>query len=178
MDAVRKKSLAPEFRKFMPLFAALDGPILDAPCGCGRHSISLQESGCQVVCADIDDRALEQLACSNRTFTEAGQHHLEIYKKDLINADWPFEEACFSGALNVHLYEQKLIRNIAFSLASGGLLYMETIANRKGNFHQLPDEGEIRSILADTFDFRYLKESHAGPADSRKVTVRMLAQKI
>lgn len=162
----------------MPLFAALGGPILDAPCGYGRHALSLQELGCRVVCADIDEKALEKLTCFNKMFAETGQRPLELYTIDLINTDWPFEAARFSGALNIHFYEKELIRKIAFSLTSRGLFYIETIANRKGNFYQLPNEGEIRDILADTFEFLYLKECHAGPTDSRKVTVRMLAQKI
>jgi SAM-dependent methyltransferase len=178
MYATSERSLAPEFRKFMPLFAALDGPILDAPCGYGRHAPSLQELGCRITCADIDDKALEQLACFNKIFAEAGQKQLELYKVDLVNGDWPFEEARFSGALNVHFYESKLITNIAYSLASDGLLYIETIANRKGNFLQLPKAGEIQNLLADTFEFLHLKESHAGPINSGKVTVRMLARRI
>jgi SAM-dependent methyltransferase len=178
MDASSERSLAPEFRKFMPLFAALDGPILDAPCGYGRHALSLQELGCRITCADIDDRALQQLACFNKIFAEAGRKYLELFKVDLVNGDWPFKEAQFSGALNVHFYESKLLTNIAYSLKSGGLLYIETIANRKGNFVQLPKAGEIRNLLADTFEFLLLKESHAGPTNSGKVTVRMLARKI
>jgi SAM-dependent methyltransferase len=178
MDARQEKSLAPEFRKFMPLFAALDGPILDAPCGYGRHALALQELGCRITCADIDDKALEQLACFNKIFAEAGQKHLEIFKVDVINGDWPFEEAQFSGALNVHFYETKLITKIAGSLVSDGLFYIETIANRKGNYMQLPKAGEIRNLLADTFEFLYLKESRAGPTNSGKVTVRMLARRI
>jgi SAM-dependent methyltransferase len=162
----------------MPLFAALDGPILDAPCGYGRHALCLQELGCRITCADIDDKALKQLACSNKIFAEAGQKHLELFKVDLVNGEWPFEEAQFSGALNVHFYASKLITNIAFSLAPDGLLYIETIANRKGNFMELPKAGEIRNLLADTFEFLHLKESHAGPTNSGKVTVRMLARRI
>jgi SAM-dependent methyltransferase len=178
METRSERSLAPEFRKFMPLFAALDGPILDAPCGYGRHAFSLQELGCRITCADIDDRALEQLAWFNKTLAEAGQKHLELLKVDLVNGDWPFKEAQFSGALNVHFYESKLITNMAYSLVSGGLLYIETIASRGGNFMQLPKAGLIRNLLADTFEFILLKESHAGPTNSGKVTVRMLARKI
>lgn len=178
MDARSKRSLAPEFRKFMPLFAALDGPILDAPCGYGRHALSLQELGCRVTCADIDDKALKQLACFNETIAGAGQKHLELFKVDLVNGDWPFEEAEFSGALNVHFHDSKLISNIAYSLVPGGLLYIETIANRKGNFMQLPKASEIQSLLAGTFEFLHLKESHAGPINSGKVTARMLARRI
>jgi hypothetical protein len=89
----------------------------------------------------------EQLACFNKIIAEAGQKHLELFKVDLVNGDWPFEEAQFSGALNVHFYESKLITNIAYSLASDGLLYIETIANRKGNFVGLPKAGEIRIFL-------------------------------
>jgi SAM-dependent methyltransferase len=162
----------------MPLFAALDGPILDAPCGDGRHALSLRELGCRITCADIDDRALKQLACFNKTIAEAGQKHLELLRIDLVNGDWPFKEAQFSGALNVHFYESKLLTNIAYSLVSDGLLYIETIANRRGNFMQLPEAGEVRNLLADTFEFLFLKESHAGPTNSGKVTVRMLARKI
>jgi SAM-dependent methyltransferase len=178
MDARSERSLAPEFRKFMPFFAALDGPILDAPCGYGRHALSLQELGCRITCVDIDDRALEQLACFNKIFAEAEQKHLELFKADLISGDWPFEEAQFSGALNVHFFESKLITNMAYSLVSNGLLYIETIANRRGNFMQLPKAGEVRNLLADTFEFLLLQESHAGPTNSGKVTVRMLARKI
>jgi SAM-dependent methyltransferase len=177
MDARSKRSLAPEFKKAIPLFAALEGPILDAPCGYGRHALSLQELGCRVTCADIDDKALEQLACFNKIIADAGQKHLLLLRADLVDGDWPFEEAQFSGALNVHFHDSKLITNIAYSLKSDGLFYLETIANRKGNFLQLPRTGEIRTLLADTFEFLYLKESHAGPTNSGKVTVRMLARK-
>lgn len=162
----------------MPFFARLNGLILDAPCGYGRHALSLQDLGCRIVCADIDDKVLEQLARFDKDFRKAGHEHLELFNVDLVDGDWPFDEAQFSGALNVHFYESKLLSNIAYSLASGGLLYVETIANRKGNFMQLPKAGEIRNLLADTFEFMHLKENHAGPDNSRKVTVRMLARKI
>ena len=178
MDARSEWSLAPEFRKSMPLFAALDGPILDAPCGYGRHALSLQELGCRITCVDISDTALKQLACMNGESARTKQRYLELIKADLVSGDWPFDEAQFSGAVNVHFYESKLITNIAYSLASGGLLYVETIANKKGNFVQLPKAGEIQNLLADTFDFLLLKESHAGPTNSGKATVRMLARKI
>ena len=178
MGARSESSLTPEFRKFMPLFAALDGPILDAPCGYGRHALSLHELGCRMTCADIDDQALEQLTRFNKRFREAGQRRLELFKVDLAKGDWPFEEAQFSGALNVHFYESRLLANIAFSLIAGGLLYVETIENRRGNYLQLPKAGEIRSLLADTFEFLHLKERHAGPPNSGKVTVRMLARRL
>jgi SAM-dependent methyltransferase len=178
MHARSERSLAPEFKKFMPRFAALDGPILDAPCGYGWHAISLQELGCRVTCADVDDKALEQLACFNKIITEAGRKRFELLEVDLLNDDWPFDEAQFSGALNVHFYNSNLITNIAHSLVSDGLLYVETIANRKGNFMQLPRAGEIPNLLADTFELIHLKERHAGPTNSGKVTVRMLGRKI
>lgn len=178
MDARSEKSLAPEFRKFLPLFAELDGLILDAPCGYGRHAISLHKLGCQIACADIDDQALGTLTCLNKDFAAAGQQSLELFKVDLVTGDWPFEKSQFSGALNVHFYQANLLTNIAYSLASGGLLYIETIANRKGNFTQLPKAGEIQTILSDAFQFLHLQESHAGPAGSGKVTVRMLARRL
>lgn len=178
MDAGSERSLAPEFRTFMPLFAALDGPILDAPCGYGRHALSLRELGCEIICADIDDKALAVLASSNNFFAKAQQKNLELFKVDLIDGNWPFEEGQFSGALNIHFYHSKLITNIASSLAPNGLFYVETIANRKGNFTALPNVGEIQNLLAGRFDFLHLKECHAGPKGSGKVTVRMLARRI
>jgi SAM-dependent methyltransferase len=178
VEAGWERALTPEFRKSMPLFARLDGPILDAPCGYGRHALSLQELGCMVTCADLDDKALEQLSQLNKTFAKTGQNILQTIKLDLINGEWPFEENRFSGALNVHFYERKLIENMAHSLASGGLLYIETVANRKGNFIQLPKLGEIRNLLAGAFELLHMKERHAGPAHSQAVTVRMLARKL
>ncbi|WP_347559134.1 class I SAM-dependent methyltransferase [Mycobacterium mantenii] len=162
----------------MSLFAELDGLILDAPCGYGRHALSLHALGCRVACVDIDDKALEKLSAFSRDFVASGRQGLELFKVDLVRGDWPFEKAQFGGALNVHFYETKLLSNIAYSLASGGLLYIETIANRKGNFMQLPEAGETQALLGDTFEFLHLKENHAGPADSSKVTVRMLARRI
>ncbi|TAM66314.1 class I SAM-dependent methyltransferase [Mycobacterium sp.] len=178
MDATSERSLAPEFRKFMPLFAVLDGQILDAPCGYGRHALSLQELGCRITCADIDDRALEQLACFNKNLAKADRQRLKLCRVDLVSGDWPFGEDQFIGALNVHFYATKLLTNIACSLRSGGLLYVETVANRKGNFLQLPDKGEVQDLLADEFEFLYLKERLAGPTNSGKVTVRMLAHRM
>lgn len=177
MNKRSENSLAPEFRKFAPLFAALNGPILDAPCGYGRHALSLQELGCQITCADIDYLALEQLACFNKRFAQAGQKQIELFMVDLVNDGWPFKEAQFRGAINVHFYEGELISKMAYSLAANGLFYIETIANRKGNFLQLPKAGEVRNLLGDTFEFLLLKETRAGPPTSDKVTVRMLARK-
>lgn len=161
----------------MPLFAALDGPILDAPCGYGRHALSLQELGCRITCADIDDKALEQLACFNKIFAEAGQKILN-YSRSIWLMAIRHSKKLSLVASELHFYESKLITNIAYSLVSDGLLYIETIANRKGNFMQLPKAGEIRNLLADTFEFLHLEESHAGPTNSGKVTVRMLARRI
>ncbi|WP_082984216.1 bifunctional 2-polyprenyl-6-hydroxyphenol methylase/3-demethylubiquinol 3-O-methyltransferase UbiG [Mycobacterium sp. 1465703.0] len=177
MDARSERSLAPEFRRFLPLFTTLDGPILDAPCGYGRHALSLQELGCQITCVDIDDKVLEQLASINKTIVKVERKHFELLKADLVNGPWPFEKAQFAGALNVHFYARKLLNNIAYSLAPGGLLYVETIANRRGNFKQLPYAGEIQSLLVDTIEFLYFRERHAGPTNSGKVTVRMLGRR-
>ena len=178
MNATLDSSLAPEFRKFMPLFAALDGPILDAPCGYGRHARALQELGCRVTCADVDDRALEQLTRLNKLSDGGRRKRLQLCRIDLVNSDWPFKQGQFSGALNVHFYDTKLLTRIAFSLASGGLLYVETIANRKGNFMQLPEAGEVEQLLRGYFDFIYFKERHAGPTSCNKVTLRMFARRI
>ncbi|WP_158023542.1 MULTISPECIES: class I SAM-dependent methyltransferase [Mycobacterium avium complex (MAC)] len=172
-----ERSLTPEFREFMPLFGALDGPILDAPCGYGRHALSLQEIGCRVACVDIDDKALEHLACLNEIPAADGRKELELFRVDVVNDDWPFEKGQFSGALNIHFHGAKLLSNIAYSLDPGGLVYIETVTNRKGNFIQLPQAGEIQRIFGDDFDYLYIKERRAGPIDSGKVTVRMLAQK-
>lgn len=178
MYSMSERSLAPEFKKFMRLFAALNGPILDAPCGHGRHAISLQELGCRIVCADIDKNALEQLSYFDKATADTNRPRLELLKVDLIEGRWPFKEGQFSGAVNVHFYERGLITNIAHSVAVDGLFYVETIANRGGNFVKLPNAGEVRSILAGNFHFLHLRESHAGPPNSGKVTVRMLARRI
>lgn len=56
-----------------------------------------------------------------------------------------------------------LFREFQSSLSPGGYLLIETVPAHGGNFIELPNEGELRHVFAETFQFEFFKEKKAGP---------------
>lgn len=170
-------SLSPDFRRIAPSFQALQGKVLDVPCGFGRHSFALQELGCALTCVDIDEAALRSIENKDKLFGTQRSKTLWTLACDLENDPWPFKLDEFAGALNVHYLNFELLEKLKFSLKTRGLLYLETIGSFGENYLQLPDAGTLRRELEKGFDFRFYRESSAGPSGCGKVTARILAQK-
>ena len=123
-------ALSPEFRRFCPVFTVAGGRILDVPSGRGRHALALMQMGCAVTCVDVNHAALQSLKRASR---RAGlEKAVTVYQHDVVQEPWPFPKEIFFGAVNVHFYHAGLLDKVAYSLVRGGLLYLETVANRGG----------------------------------------------
>jgi SAM-dependent methyltransferase len=159
--------LAEEFsRKF---------PILDAGCGFGRNAIALAELGFSVVCAERDPRRLDVLmkaAASKRLARSLFPIHVALG-----TANWPFAPASFSAIIFVHYLDTLLFPSIYHSLVPDGALYVETVGGQGQNYLELPQQGELRSLLSPHFRLVTYRERSVGPTEYNRCAVRLLAKK-
>lgn len=65
----------------------------------------------------------------------------------------------------------------ADSLIPHGYLLLETVPGCGDNFMELPKEGELKTTLEANFEFEMYREKPAGPADSKSVTVKLVARR-
>jgi len=177
IDSDLKSNVSPTFLKFAERIASIKNyPILDVPCGYGRHSVLLAKLGCKIICVDINSNALNfVLACGEKYGFKEDQ--LTTFETDLINDPWAFCQNSVGAIVNVHYYQYVLLDNFINSIISGGYLYLETPGNYRGNFADLPTKGLISAKLSKFFEILYYKEQFAGPSNSNLVTVKLFAQK-
>jgi len=162
-----------------------DSPlILDLACGRGRNARLLQSVGCRVICADIDRSALRTTAqepyallCDEKGGAGLDDHRLLPVVVDLRDQSWPFKRHVLDGAILVHYLRPELFSPLAMSMRSGGTLLIETVANRGGNYLELPMQGELRSALAEGFTSVEYTERTAGPPGGGRVTVKAIARR-
>ena len=150
-------------------------PILDAGCGFGRNAIALAELGFSVVCAERDPRRLDVLmkaAASKRLALSLFPIHTALG-----TASWPFAPGCFSAIILVHYLDTLLFPSIHHSLVPGGYLYVETVGGQGQNYLELPQQGELRSMLSPNFRLKAYRERPVGPVEFNKCAVRLLAKK-
>ncbi len=149
------------------------GIIIDVPCGYGRNAAYLASFGVPVMCIDCNNDALEYIQSSANLYGEHSKDYglLTVLKLDIITDPWPFENESLGAIINIHFFHSNLIECFARSLKIGGYLFIETIGGRRGNYHELPKQGFIQSVLNDVFDIRYCKEKKIGPLQSNASTV-------
>jgi SAM-dependent methyltransferase len=172
MSKSPKPLLSPYFRKFVSQHKFFDGPILDLPCGYGRHTFELLKSSYQIVASDLDAERLRHI--ESKVISRVNPVLLQL---DVINDPWPFDKDYFGAVINVHFFHASLFDKFAYSLKPNGLLYFESIENRGGNYEQLPECGELRNLLVDHFAIIDYAEKPAGPKGSLKTTVKAVARK-
>ena len=140
---------------------------LDLPCGYGRHSIFLKAAGYEVIAADINSEALESIKTQNFN----GQY-IDATK------ELPFAPNSFGLVVVVHYVQTGLIFNIARILVPGGYLIYETFGAHGENWKLLPQKDEILSELKGGYKTISLKERPAGPKGSKRVSIKLYAQKL
>jgi SAM-dependent methyltransferase len=148
-------------------------PVLDIPCGHGRHSFLLSERGYEVVGADIDSRCL----------TSMREHVFRVAEKriSLLRVDarskLPFPSHAFGLALIVHYVERSIISSVEPLIAPGGYLIYETFGFNGNNWQQLPQAGEVKSLVASNFDILVYREKLAHRHSGHPVSVKLFAKK-
>lgn len=89
------------------------GPVLDVACGEGRHAILFAGRGFEVVAVDKTDRSLP-----------AG---IKFVRADLEDGSpWPFGKQRFAGIVVTNYLHRPLLKTLAESLGTGGVLIYET----------------------------------------------------
>ena len=158
--------------------------MLDAGCGRGRNARFLKQFGADIICADTDARALRVVLDSRYALwppeaahsgRREGSGRLAPIQVNLRSCLWPFRRDVFNLILSIDFLDMQLLDAFAYSLKRGGLLLIETISGRGGNYLKLPHRGELRSTLDQKFDVRIYREMSAGPPGQNAVTVRTLA---
>jgi SAM-dependent methyltransferase len=165
------------FGKEMVL-AARGLPILDVACGTGRNSAWISQLGGQVVGVDINLRQIESARdyAKNTSLAQAFGR-IDLLELDLIRSIWPYPPSSVGGIVNIHFLHRPLLMEFSRSLVSGGLLVLETVEARGGNYLQLPEAGLLRATLAEFFSFLVYKERPVGPEGVNAVTVRLVGRR-
>lgn len=97
---------------------------LDLACGQGRHAAALARLGYLVVAMDVSMHALRHaLEASSGS---AGR----VLALQADADDWPFAPAAFDAVVQVDFLDRRLLPCLDASLASGGLLLVETFLDQ------------------------------------------------
>jgi hypothetical protein len=131
--------------------------------------------GFSVVCAERDPRRLDVLMKAAANTPLAGS--LFPIHTALGTASWPFAPACFSAIIFVHYLDTLLFPSIHHSLVPGGALYVETVGGQGQNYLELPQQGELRSMLSPHFCLETYRERSVGPAEYNRCAVKLLGKK-
>ena len=153
-------------------------PILDVACGAGRSAFFLSSLGATVICMDRELTRLQGYLTQNAStcFIE-GADRLVPHQIDLVKTPWPFDYGSAGGVINVHFTLPALFPFFANSLVPNGYVLVETVPGCGGNFMELPKKGELKMALEAYFEFEIYEEKPARLAESKAVTVKLLARR-
>ena len=169
---------SPTLLKFVDIIAIIrEYPILDIPCGFGRHAFLLSSLGCRIVCVDIDEKALQYIDNYKKT-SNTTKGKLETLSVDLEKDSWRFNKESIGAIINIHCYRPKLFDKFVTSIVSGGYLYFETPGGHGKNYIDLPEKGSVKAKLLPYFNLIFYQESSVGPENLNRVTVKLFAQKL
>jgi SAM-dependent methyltransferase len=150
-------------------------PVLDAPCGFGRNTLFLARQGYRAVGADVD-AARVNLVARHAKQTLHGVTNPVLTVCDLRAPFLPFGAGAFGAVVIVHFIPSAW-NGYQTVLRSGGILVFETMGGQGQNYLELPNRGEIKSLLEPTFAILSYREHPVGPPERSVVTVRLIAQK-
>jgi SAM-dependent methyltransferase len=165
-------------RRSLPkIKAGIPGVIADIACGFGRNAFYLARRGFEIECLDNDNKALEHISKNNTPCC-----NLKTIKIDFDSESLPFSENSLAGAICVHSWGynwcNEIIESISPMIKKGGFIFVETVANRGGNYMELPRSGYIRDKVERYFNIVDYTEKKAGPENCDAVTVKAFAIKI
>lgn len=149
-------------------------PVLDLPCGYGRHSFLFANSGYNVISADIDLPALQDVSLNKSRSIQAG---VDVICIDA-SCPLPFKNLSFGIVVVVHYVEKTLLDEVDRILSPGGYLIFETFAGNGGNWRNLPDRGYLMDKLGKKYEFMDHIEKSVGPKNLNKVSAKLLALKL
>jgi SAM-dependent methyltransferase len=150
---------------------------LDLAGGSGRHAFYLAKFGINVVCLDID---LDQYFAMQKRLVKYPDllSRVSSTRLDLSNDHWPFASGSVGGVLMVDFLLMSVIQKVTDALAKNGILLIQTVGNRGGNYLQLPKAGAVKKALSDSFELLHYSERSVGPSGVEAVTVRLLARRL
>jgi SAM-dependent methyltransferase len=152
------------------LAARLNGPIADVAGGSGRNLVPFLHTGWTIDSYDIQpDCIFPEITRKCRSLT---QHTV-----DLLSSDFELPLGKYSLVILVHFYSPQLIAKLISSLKPDGLFLLETIDDRRGNYHSLPHIGEIFELISGQMHVLSYQAKLAGPQLDRQV-VKLLAERI
>jgi SAM-dependent methyltransferase len=171
---------SPAVRKFgHEIVSAAGGrPILDVACGRGRNSAWVSSLGGCVAAIDIDLSGISAHRNDLPPSTLADAlRRVELQRLDLINEPWPYPPSSIGGIINIHFLYKPLLKAFSRSLISGGLLLLETVDARGGNYRQLPEVGFLRKALGEQFEFPLYRERQVRTPGVNAVSVMLVAKR-
>jgi SAM-dependent methyltransferase len=171
---------SPSVRKFgREIVSAAEGrPILDVACGRGRNSAWLGYLGGRVTAIDIDLSGIRTHRNDLPSSTLADAlRRIELKRLDLANDFWPYPPSSVGGIVNIHFLHLPLLEVFSRSLISGGLLVLETVDARGGNYRQLPEVGFLRKALGEHFEFPFYRERLVRTPGVNAVSVRLVGKR-
>lgn len=144
-------------------------PVLDLPCGFGRHSIFLAKRGYKVVCADHDHGVFDD------RWHQGNQSLLPVILDG--RTMLPFPENKFSLVLVVHYFTDDLFLRLRSLVNKSGYIILESYGGQGGNWKELPMPKQVHDQLKGQFKFLVYRETRVGPF-KQHVSLKMVAKRI
>lgn len=120
----------------------ISGPIADIACGSGRNLLSVLEQARRIDCYDIRPDCIDPYILSS-----CGKR-LKRYTTDLLASHFSLRQDEYSVIFLIHFYHSIVLTQIVQAIKPGGLLVLETVDSRGGNYLELPHVGEIFDLIS------------------------------
>ena len=119
----------------------ISGPIADIACGSGRNLLPFLDQKRRIDCYDIRPDCIDPYVLNN------SGNRLKRYTTDLLASNFSLRQNKYSLIFLVHFYHSTVLTQIVQAIKPGGLLVLETVDNRGGNYVELPHIGEIFDLI-------------------------------
>lgn len=171
------QNCSPELKKVLSGSTNIPGGnSLDLPCGTGRNIFLLASHFKKVVGVDINQEYLNIIETNCHKYSFPGSSIL-TKKMDLMT-EIPLDIEDFDFISTIHYYTHSLATRIIHHMKKGGLFYLETPSCAGGNYHDLPSEQEVASLVKDTEVILYKSRICQSPDSSTKsISFKILVRK-